>query len=183
MNTTLEILDNNKTIPIKNLPQYELRNRLTSLQKKFVDELKIPFLYNDDKKESVRVNRITDITRTLNIDFTTPYQWYHKNLIFKSLFQSILKLREEIYNQYAKDTLFDNIIDKKEISLIFYLKNKLSDEFKDDNILNQIFLKQGSLNLNFIQTQVNNLNSVQLVEKAKELSEKLSRLTHSSTEK
>jgi hypothetical protein len=96
---------------------------------------------------------------------------------FKVLFQSILKLREEVWNSYAKETLIANVIDKKEISLIFYLKNKLSDEFKDDNILNQIFLKQNTLNFNFIQTQVNNLNNIQLLDRAKELSGKLERLT------
>jgi len=156
-----------------------LKQFLTPHQRQFINLLKVPFVATNDPEHPIKINRLTDIVKQLGLEFATPFCWKERNKNFRRLWESIDSFREEIYNRYAKESIIANIIDKKEISLIFYLKNKVSEEYKDDSVLNQIFLKQNSINLNLIQTTVNNYNTIQLIDKAKELSIKLDKLNTS----
>jgi hypothetical protein len=106
------------------------------------------------------------------------FHWEQHNEEFKKIYDDLLSKRELLVNNHLEDKLLDNSIKGKEISIIFALKNRIPERYRDDTILNQIYLQTKELNFNFIQTQVNNLNNIQLLDRAKELSGKLEQLTN-----
>ena len=186
----IQVMYDNNVVSINSFKQH-----LTHIQylflKKFAEPFRIisPNAKNTTKKsfntnkEKIIVNSLRDIIKDISIHIMAPFTWCETNKYFSKLYNIIRESRNKIFDEYAEDILFNNILSHKEISLIFYLKNRMPKKWRDDQVLNQMYLQTKELNFNFIKTSVDSLNSDQLVKKAAELTEKLSNLRDNKDKK
>lgn len=112
---------------------------------------------------------ILSICKKLSISLTLPFMWAERDRAFKLAFDTAREIRGQVYNELAKAQLVSNYISGKEVSLIFYLKNHLPMEYRDDSILSQVYLKHQTLNVNFIKTEYAGVDTQELLSKAQEI--------------
>ena len=156
--------------------------KISEPQRKFLYHFQQPFVFVEkDGEQRPRVNTIENITRTLDIASAAPYSWLVSNEIFADLFEKIRAKRFRAFDIAAEDKLADNCVRGREVSLFFYLKNRLSDRWHDDNLLQRIHLDAKNLQFNFIATKYNNMDVDKLSASIDRMSTELSRLKGTTT--
>ena len=84
-------------------------------------------------------------------------------------------LLEDFRTKEVEDKLYENAKEGKENSIIFWLKNRDPHRWKNDYIQGQEYTQYIQNNINFLQTEVSDMNNKELIEAAKILTEELSR--------
>jgi hypothetical protein len=116
-----------------------------------------------------RLCNISASCRAIGIARITYYSWRKNNPAFDRL----CKETEDSLLDLAEEMLFKNILKGKEASLLFYLKNRLPERYRDDYTLHQTFIQNNQINLNYIKTSFSNLSIEELVKKTQDLMAKL----------
>jgi len=162
------------------LPNYFL-NKRGSVEQKIVvaDEYEARVAEFDLKDEQHQFllnypdmpNRNRQNCELIGINVNKFYRW-RKQPKFKAALKvardeanSRQRLRDMEHVERAEDQLFENILNGKEVSLLFYLKNRCPERWKNDYELGQVFIQNNKLNMNFIKTEFAELSNKDLLKK------------------
>lgn len=150
------------------------------IQQAFLVNFAEPFtlkINTETNEVSLAPRSVFAVAKALEIYYSTLYTWIETRPTFKKAFEKLKALREWAFVSMAEERLISNVNAQKEVSTIFYLKNRYSDRYRDDQVLNRIYLETKELNFNFIKTSVSGMGNAELVVQAKQLTEQLDKLT------
>jgi len=140
----------------------------------------------DDKKRLALgayvdgLGNISKACRDVGIERKTWYNWSSENEVFrtaKAICDDEIKRRREIDDESkvveVEESLYKNAVGGKENSIMFYLKNRSPERWRNDYIQGQVYIQNTKNTLNFIQTNVGDMTNEELLAEARRLGERL----------
>ena len=119
--------------------------------------------------------------REAGIERTTWYSW--RDPSFKLALESA---KEEVIRRKAiqdndrveeiEESLYNSAKSGKENSMMFFLKNRSPDRWRNDYIQGQVYIQNTKNTLNYIQTAVGELSNKELLAEAKALTQRIQEL-------
>ncbi len=148
-------------------------------QKLFIKDYMEAFsLYiTSTKSKRVRIKNIIESCENVGINYLMLYYWRQRDEHFERIFKVIEQARSSCINILLESQLMQNSFSGKEASLIFAIKNRMPENYRDDAILQQLFIKTNQINFNYIKTTVDDKSNVQLIELGRRLTEELAHMT------